>query len=125
MTITIIQNISAFFLVLDIITRLYVTGIKSFRIAKYTIFINDLLILANLTINNTLYFSQKITLFNYLKYLNMIYGLLILFRTVCIIIYMKNTTKKQKNVRVKIMKISFNIFFNVINSKKNNVSLSN
>lgn len=102
LTIIIIQYIAAFCLVLDLITRLYVTGVKSIQIAKYTIFVNDLIILVNLTINNILYFSQKNLLLNYLGYLNLIFGFLLLFRLICIILFLRNIRKKQKNVRVRI-----------------------
>lgn len=100
LSILIIQEIAAVCLVLEIITRVYVTGMKSIQMVKYTIFFNDLLILINLTINNILYFSKKRILLNYLRILNLTFGLLLIFRLTFLIIFLKNIKKKQKNVRV-------------------------
>lgn len=106
LTILIIQEIALFSLIMDIITRLYVLGIKSIKITKYTIFINDLLIIANLIINNVIYFTDNKSVLDYLNFLNLTFCLLFLLRFICIIVFLKNTRKKQINVRVRNFKYS-------------------
>jgi len=114
LTILIIQDIALFSLLIDIITRLYVLGIKSIKITKYTIFINDIILTSNLIINNIIYFTQNNSVLDYLNFLNFTFCLLFLFRFICIIVFLKNTRKKQINVRVRSLlydiksKIKFN-----------------
>jgi len=76
-------------------------GIKSIQIAKYIIFINDLLLSVNLTINHIIYFTQKGIAVNNLNFLNITFGILYFIRLICIIAVVKNRKKMQKNVRVK------------------------
>lgn len=100
LTILILQEFATLCLIIDVIIRIYIMGIKSIKIAKYIIFINDVLLSVNLAINHIIYFSDMGIAVNNLNFLNISFGILYFIRLMCIIAVVKNRKKMQKNVRV-------------------------